>query len=84
MKTIAFEQRKAIPKAEVLKLKPGTFIRLKWLDASDEIALLLEKPEREKGDVSLKCFYPHRSTTDSHAVHSQVMENLGSLKVPSY
>lgn len=70
-----------VPKREVMKLQAGSVIKLAWLDTKPTVAILLDKPCREKGDVSLHCMHffvdedGHFSSTDtdSHAVHSQVV-----------
>ncbi len=67
-------------KKDIYKLTPGSWLEILWLDASPEVGMLIEKPEHCKGDVSLHMFYPHRKLNhvDSHAVHSQISNVLGS------
>jgi hypothetical protein len=69
-------------KRDVCRLKPGTWIELAWIDANPTVALLLEKPESEPGDVSLYCFYPESGYSDRHAVHTQVVAVHGAVQVP--
>jgi hypothetical protein len=78
----AYASQKPMTKAEVLKLKPGTWIELKWMDGPNAPALLLEKPENERGDVSLHCYYPERGRHDNHPVHTQVIRVNSPLVVP--
>ena len=70
-------------KKDLYKLTPGTILEILWLDAPPEAALLLEKPEKRKGDVSLLLFYPDRGVVDSHATHVQVHGVLGTIEFPS-
>ena len=69
-------------KKDLYKLTPGTILEILWLDAPPEAALLLEKPEKRKGDVSLLLFYPDRAVVDSHATHEQVHGVLGAMEFP--
>jgi len=69
-------------KKKICKLNPGVWILVEWEDADPELALLLEKPERKNGDVSLFCYYPEREICDDHAVHTQVKAIIESLVVP--
>lgn len=72
-------------KATVLKLKPGTWLQISWVDAPNSVGLLLAKPERERGDVSLRVFDPagERYETVLYIVHEQVVANLGMVLVPA-
>lgn len=67
---------KVLTKREVMKLKPGALIELWWNDGDGGIeyskSILLEKPWRKYGDVSLHCLH-NNLTIDKHAVHSQVV-----------
>lgn len=74
-----FPLKKALQKSEVLKLKPGALLSIKWADSPNDLALLLEKPSRESGDVSLKCFYFGHKDVNRHAVHSQVVAFHGYI-----
>lgn len=70
--------RKHLPKKEVMKLKPGTFVRIMWKDAPDEVVMLIEKPTFEVGEISLR--YIHSDgRCDSHATNEQVVEVLSHL-----
>lgn len=77
-----FNSLKPLPKATVMKLKPGTWVRLKWMDGPDTVELLIEKPRSGAGDVSLRTWQPHTSECSSHAGHSQVVETLGMAVPP--
>ena len=48
-----FAVQKPLPKKEIYKLKPGTWIELRWKDAPNSIGLLAEKVEAGKGDISI-------------------------------
>ena len=83
---VLFRTQKPVPKSEVLKLQPGTWVELKWADAPNSVALLLEKPQRGRGDVSLTLFDPSSkyAPTGCRAVHAQVVRVLGALVVPDH
>jgi hypothetical protein len=81
-------KQKHLTKREVLKLKAGTWIEVSWADSPNSVGLLLERPEKEPGDVSLRVFWPdtesdaYNSSVNSSAVHSQVVRALGTVEVP--
>jgi hypothetical protein len=79
----AFNTQRPLLKKEVLKLKAGTWIELRYRDAPNSAVLLLEKPTSSAGDASLKVFYPDTGRCDEHPVHSQVVRVLGPLQVPT-
>lgn len=70
-------------KKQVCKLQPGTLLEILWADTDPTTAMLLEKPRRENGDVSLRLYHFESQTVDSHAVHSQVLKVLGNVAVPT-
>jgi len=78
----AFDKVKVLPKSEVMKIKPGTWIELKWMDSPNNVVLLLEKPDRCTGDVSLFTMNPSTLSADHHAIHSQVVSVVGPWQVP--
>ena len=65
-------------KKKVCKLPPGTFVEILWADSKPTVGMLLEKPQRSNGDISLTVFHVDSKAVDSHAVHSQVSRVLGS------
>jgi hypothetical protein len=69
-----------LSKKEVMKIKPGTIIELSWDDSSLTKAVLLEKPQYKKGDVSLHCFHQYNMSADHHAVHSQVVREVNMVR----
>lgn len=75
-----YDGKKAMKKADVMKLKPGDILTLKWMDAPNSGALLLEKPVRKAGDVSLHCFHFQTRSHDWRALHSQVIAKRGTLE----
>lgn len=72
-------------KKDVLKLKPGTFVEVLWLDSPPEVGMLVERTKDRPGDVAVKMFYPNRSAchVDSHAVHTQINCVLDRISIPS-
>ena len=78
------QYKKSVPKKTVMKLKPGTWVVIKWTGSPNEIGLLLAKPEYEPGDVSLELLFPHRPNCQSRAwaVHSQVVAVMGMVEIP--
>lgn len=78
----AYDEQKPLRKSEVMKLKPGTWIEVKWKDAPNSAALLLSKPEHETGDVELRCFYPNSNGRDWSADTSQVIRVIGPVQIP--
>lgn len=69
------KQRKHVPKKEVLKLKPGTFVRIMWIDAPDEVVMILRKPVFEVGDFCLD-YMCEDGRIESRATNEQVVEVL--------
>ncbi len=84
-KANAVPEPKHLTKKEVLKLRPGTWIELWWRDNINTMALLLERPDDHRGDVSLRCLH---FNSDGEVVrhgsptHSQVVRTHGGLLVP--
>ena len=80
----AFNAQRSLTKKEVMKLKPGTWLEVKWLDDWNTVVLLLERPESGPGDVSLRCYDPSSNgyRVHSHVVHSQVVRVIGTVEVP--
>lgn len=70
-------------KKKVCKLPPGTFVEILWADSKPTVGMLLEKPQRSNGDISLTVFHVDSKAVDSHAVHSQVSRVLGSVAFPA-
>lgn len=80
---LAFKSQKPIPKKEVMKLKPGTWIEVKWLDVPNEAVLLLKRPQQAAGDVDLLVYSPASFAVSGQVHHNLVVKVLGTLKVPS-
>lgn len=75
-----FKLQKPLPKKQVQKLKPGTLIEVKWVDGPNEVAILLERMEREgKGSVSLRLYFVERRVTNTRADSDQVVKVIGEL-----
>lgn len=69
-------------KKKVCKLRPGTMLEILWADSDPTTAMLLEKPQRENGDISLRLYHFDSQSVDSHVVHSQVLTVLGFVTPP--
>lgn len=69
-------------KKKVCKLRPGTMLEILWLDSDPTTAMLLEKPQRENGDISLRLYHFDTQSVDSHVVHTQVHTVLGFVTPP--
>lgn len=70
--------RKHVPKKVVQKLKPGTFVRIMWLDAPDEVVMLIKQPGKGKGEIDLD-YMKSSGELSSHATNEQVVEILSHL-----
>ena len=74
-----FEAQRALTKKEIYKLKPGSWLIVKWLDAPNSLHMLLAKPVPEQGDVSLSVWNPvvpqgsHRTLNQTRITHNQVI-----------
>ena len=74
-----FKAQRALTKKEVYKLKPGSWLIVKWLDAPNSLHMLLAKPIPETGDVSLFVWNPlvpqgsHRTYNQTTITHDQVV-----------
>lgn len=68
--------RKHLPKREALKLKPGTFVRIMWDDAPDEVVLLLAKPDKDFGGLH---YLRDTGVIDSHADYRQIVSVAGAV-----
>lgn len=73
----AFAAQKPVTKDRVMRCRPGTVLTVKWLDAPNQRGILLEKPQRERGDVSLRILWDD-GDINSHAVHDQVVAIHGN------
>jgi len=73
-------------KAELRKVKPGSLLKVRWIDSPDTIAMLLDKPDwNQKGDIDLHCFQVSNKGvgyTDHHIQHTQVVEVLSGKVLP--
>jgi len=55
-------------------LVPGRWVQVWWSDSSPTCGMILEKPDREdRGDVSLRIFYPDTGDVNSLASHTQII-----------
>ncbi len=79
-----FAVQKPLPKKEIYKLKPGTWIELRWKDAPNTVHLLTERVIPGKGDLSvevqsvIKGRLHHRSMS---ITHDQIVATHGSLMI---
>lgn len=84
-----YKAQKPLPKKEVLRLKPGTFIEVKWSDAPNTVVMLLERPENNPGPVCLRVFDTTNSVLTKslgmmhyHIDSDQVVAVRGMIEVP--
>jgi hypothetical protein len=76
-------EQKAMTKKEVMKLRPGTWIEVKWKDHPNTVALLIEKPVYAPGDVSFKCIvFDEKGSCFQYVGHDQVIRVLGKVEPP--
>jgi hypothetical protein len=69
-------------KKEFLKLQPGTWLEIRWLDGPNSVVLLLEKPKRNAGDITFTCWSPTPTIQGTTLESSQVIRVQGKVKVP--
>ena len=69
--------RKHLSKKDAVKLKPGTFVRIMWDDAPDEVVMLLEKPERDYGGL---CYLRDNGERDTHADYRRIVSVVGKVE----
>ena len=69
-------------KKDVYKLKPGTWLKVTYSDSKPDVALLVEKVVRGRGDVSIKLFFPKEGFVNCHSVHTQIAAYLGMIQIP--
>lgn len=79
----AYRAIPVLPKAEVAKLQPGTWIEVKWLDGPNEALLLTRRMERAPGEITLNYYIPGTRSLGWHATNRQVVRVLGPLQVPA-
>lgn len=48
----------SITKSEFYKIRPGSILHIRWHDSEDTLAIALEKPERQLGEVYLRVLSP--------------------------
>lgn len=75
-----YTKQRPIPKKQVLKLRPGAWIEVKWKDAPNQLLLLAERPFYEPGDMRLEAIEPLGRVT---ITHDQVVAVRGNLAWPS-
>lgn len=74
---------KPIPKKQVMKLEPGTWIRVRFPDCEDSVALVLRKPTYNPGDVDVNVYFPNFITEKyDRVMHDQVVQILKTPEVP--
>lgn len=90
--SMAFEDaycaQKPLPKKEVMKLKPGTWIEVRWLDSPNTLHLLIVKPFYQPGDVTLVvldvCAGGVLKAFGRKVDHDQVVAVHGSVVPPTF
>lgn len=78
-----FVPPKSMPKKEVAKIRPGTWIEVWYKDAPNGVVLLLEKMTPYPGDVALFCLDPVSMCSTFKIFNRQVVRVVDRLKVPS-
>lgn len=82
--TQEYQEQKALSKKELYKLKPGTWVEVRWLDSPNTVHLLTERVIPDKGDLSvevqsvIKGRLHHRSMS---VTHDQIVAMHGMLTV---
>ncbi len=74
---------KPMPKKEVVKLQPGTWIRVRYLDSEDDVAMVTRKPVYCKGDVDVDIYAPGTQHQHARIQHDQVLKVLKVPEVPA-
>ena len=82
LQEVEFNKRKRLTKREVLGCKPGSWLRIMWLDAPDSVVLLMKKVTNVPGDMNLMCWVPESSVWNLSIIHTQVHSVLGHISVP--
>lgn len=80
---VPWSLRKSLPKKEVMKLQPMTWLQVKWMDGPDTLVLLLEKPRYQAGDVELTTIDPDVGEVNSRVDNTQVMAVHSYVVVPA-
>jgi len=75
---------KPMPKKEVSKLQPGTWIRVRYRDSEDEVAMVVKKPSYTKYDMDVEIYIPGNLPQYQHSriLHDQVLKILSLPKAP--
>lgn len=69
---------------EVLALKSGIWLELKWNDSPNSVALLVEDVAANEslGDISLYVYDPYFGEVTSRPIHTQIVRVVGTLEIP--
>lgn len=82
----AFHAQRPLTKNEVSKIRPGTWIEVKYLDVPNIAVLVLERMERGPGEQSLLVYDPSDLSDFGHVhsrvVNTQVVRVLDRVEVP--
>lgn len=77
-----FSDKVSVSKKELAKVKPGTWLHIKWNDAPISVGLMIEKPDmKERGEVSVRCFFPEMRDV-RNIVHTQIVMVGERVAVP--
>lgn len=79
-----FDKQRPLSKKVIYKLKPGTWVELRWVDSPNSVCLLVHKVEQSKGDCTLytqEVVNGHLMPCNTHAVHDQIVAVHGQLEV---
>lgn len=75
-----FNAVKPIPKKEALKLRSGDIIQVKWMDSTDSVHVVSEKPDYEPGELYIRLI--SESWVTAGCSSSQVVAVLGKVQLP--
>lgn len=78
-----YKAQKSLPKKEIYKLKPGTWVELRYKDAPNEPGLLLKRVEQYPGDSAVYVLSMNRSVPmPTWLLHKHIVRSLGPIQVP--
>ena len=73
-----------LPKAQALKLEPGTWIQVQFKNGPNQVAMVTQTPEFEKGDMSVAVYFPREQKRYQywHVMHTQIVRVIQRPQVP--
>lgn len=92
-----YHSRPTVPYSELKKLKPMTWVVVKWIDGPPDVVLFLGWDELRqklqaywdspKGDIQFRAVYPGNNPENlfsTFGTMDQIVEILGPCEVPAY